>query len=1118
MRTPRLRPLATLLACAASVSAPALAQVADDADADGVPDALDEYPCDPSLASSVYLPGANAWGMLMFEDLWPSAGDFDFNDAVIGHNTKIALAAMPSEDSEILEFGAVRIDMRLSVVALGASADNGLALRLPIDLRSITGAELSIESGLPVELEAINDGGETILVVSPALRELFGVSGFINTDPEGTTAPPVNLLVSVELDGAVALDTSLAPFDLFIFDAERGSEVHRPAYAGTGLMDPSLPGTLDDGSSPTRHFVTRNGIPFALNFPHRVPYAPERVAIDTIYPDIVEFGRSNGASHVDFYEVPVGTPFPLPDLPALPELPSADIACLVDCGPGAQGGPTDTVPPAEDLCLYFPPSEVTIGATDFFWNCGDVACVRERTITGGECSSYSGGPATSNPPSSQQMCAAGTPSELIIDDLSFRWTCGTDECARDRISGCGAEADGPPVDYRPWRNLCADGSTPSVWRRQAYYEWTCYQSGIRYVCRRDREGQCGFGSSGVDTPTPPEAYELCSVGQASEVLADGNRWTWTCGETACERGRVVPTGACGPADRLQGVLSAPSTDLCDDGVASAVTDQGWEFTWSCGNVPCAVDRVEVVCGSASGGDPVVEAPSTDLCEGNLAYLEGDPWVYVSEDGTEFRWNCDVMSCARARQVCGPAAGQATYVAPTAFLCNAGEASPVTASATEYSWSCDQNACTAPRLDRGPCGIAVGYDLYHAPPSNTLCDQGAASAVTITSDRYAWTCGSTQCSTNRLAPAVCGTGTGPGLAMGSSVDVAARCAGGVDRQYYDGCYRENRRDLTPAISRWEADWMCEAELPAVGRGREFVDPESWLSSPLYDPALFNAEHGLEESCEGVECMVSAFCYAFSEPGWEPDFPPINNPPFPLNEDRSGPAPSAMASAYECPPGTTMTDPSFVFVALQDGRSLPMTRYYCEQQYNSCERARVLYSQQGELPGYNTRGWVYEDWSACQASAQNNQWPTTHCQCGGGTQQRICEGSRSRGARCLDANGSLLAASVCEAEFGPALTAESCNPGNCTGGSRTCPSDTQQWEGIPNGEGLRMCNLQTKSWNSYYSDYRCNPDYTTLPCWDPADPGRHGGCYWEFYIHHPETRFNAAWWSCPQQVYP
>jgi hypothetical protein len=72
-------------------------------------------------------------------------------------------------------------------------------------------------------------------------------------------------------------------------------------YAGTTNMDTSLFGTMGDGSTSTRHFVSTKGIPFVLDVPTTTQYAIEAKAIDQLFPDIVGFGVSGGTKWTSYY-------------------------------------------------------------------------------------------------------------------------------------------------------------------------------------------------------------------------------------------------------------------------------------------------------------------------------------------------------------------------------------------------------------------------------------------------------------------------------------------------------------------------------------------------------------------------------------------------------------------------------------------------------------------------------------------------------------------------------------------------------------------------------------------------------------------------------------------------
>jgi hypothetical protein len=150
-------------------------------------------------------------------------------------------------------------------------------------------------------------------------------------------------------------------------------------------------------------------------------------------------------------------------------------------------------------------------------------------------------------------------------------------------------------------------------------------------------------------------------------------------------------GACGTADGAS-FYSAPTTDLCSAGTASAVTGTG-PWSWSC-------------TGSYGG--------STASCSASLEV-----------DGA-----------------CGPANGSSLYSEPTTGLCSAGTASAVTGTGP-WSWSCYgfnggiTASCSASLEVDGACGPANGSSFSSAP-STGLCSAGTASAVTG-SGPWSWSC-------------------------------------------------------------------------------------------------------------------------------------------------------------------------------------------------------------------------------------------------------------------------------------------------------------------------------------------------------------------------------------------
>ena len=212
------------------------------------------------LSPIVYFPGQDVHGMLVFEDLWPQRGDFDFNDATVAYNYIIVL----DPDGRVTS-----LDLTVNVLSLGSSLSNELMLHLPVPSGTALDVSREFENGDVEPLAPAPDEGELVIPMTGDLRSLFAnVTPPITTTDTVPSVPSAALRVRVRFETPQAIDLAQAPFDLFLARVgDRGHQFHRPQYAGTDTMNTSLFGTGDDASTPARHFVNHQGIPFVLNVP-----------------------------------------------------------------------------------------------------------------------------------------------------------------------------------------------------------------------------------------------------------------------------------------------------------------------------------------------------------------------------------------------------------------------------------------------------------------------------------------------------------------------------------------------------------------------------------------------------------------------------------------------------------------------------------------------------------------------------------------------------------------------------------------------------------------------------------------------------------------------------------
>ena len=275
-----------------------------DTDGDGVIDALDDFPNDPDAAEATYTPSDIGWGSLAFEDLWPSKGDYDFNDLVVNYRwTKISNA-----QSQV-----VRLEGKFRIKAIGASFRNGFGFKMDVDpnlISSVTGYNHT-ESYIITDskgLEANHNDGATVIVFDDAFDNIprLGNGLYINTE-RGQPISTGNE-ITVVITFANPVDPNLlgsAPYNPFlIVDGVRGREVHLADMEPTDLADPNFFNTIHDATNSANgiYYRNSNNLPWGINIIHEFRYPEEEKAINTAYNFFNSWAQSGGNNYKDWYK------------------------------------------------------------------------------------------------------------------------------------------------------------------------------------------------------------------------------------------------------------------------------------------------------------------------------------------------------------------------------------------------------------------------------------------------------------------------------------------------------------------------------------------------------------------------------------------------------------------------------------------------------------------------------------------------------------------------------------------------------------------------------------------------------------------------------------------------
>jgi LruC domain-containing protein len=276
-----------------------------DADFDGVPDNIDEYPNDSERASNSYFPGENQWGTVGFEDLWPSVGDYDFNDMILDY-TGILVKNADNEVKDLI--------ITFKVRAVGASFNNGFGFQL----ENVAPENVEIASGFIHESDEMDislnangtEAGQTKAVIIPVEtvnsiinRETSG--SMFNTIPGGGSGTSDELEITVTFVNAVP-DEDMGPEDFnpfLIKNQDRTVEIHLPDMPPTDLADESLFGTAQDDSNPAtgKYYKTKNNLPWAIMFTEQFDYPIEKSEITDVYNYFGEWAQSGNTVYQDWY-------------------------------------------------------------------------------------------------------------------------------------------------------------------------------------------------------------------------------------------------------------------------------------------------------------------------------------------------------------------------------------------------------------------------------------------------------------------------------------------------------------------------------------------------------------------------------------------------------------------------------------------------------------------------------------------------------------------------------------------------------------------------------------------------------------------------------------------------
>jgi LruC domain-containing protein len=272
-----------------------------DTDGDGVPDDSDDYPNDPGKAFDSYYPHTG-YAINGLEDLWPSRGDYDFNDLVLKFRTHYVQNASNK---------FVKADFEVILNAIGAGLHNGLGVQF---VETGTGAEKfkritpAIVTGVSGQADKL-EGPNMVKVYNDVFQVL---TSYYNNVGDGPSKKPDTLRFSITFNAAATHPSALIP-DFYMFRSDdRGLEIHLPDRPATLLANSTYYNTYDDNTQPqnNRWFKTSANLPWGVEVitgTNMWKHPLSKINIGDAYPDFMPWVNSSGTQYNDWYNRPVAS-------------------------------------------------------------------------------------------------------------------------------------------------------------------------------------------------------------------------------------------------------------------------------------------------------------------------------------------------------------------------------------------------------------------------------------------------------------------------------------------------------------------------------------------------------------------------------------------------------------------------------------------------------------------------------------------------------------------------------------------------------------------------------------------------------------------------------------------
>lgn len=261
----------------------------------------------------VYHPSAG-WGTIMFEDQFPSLGDYDFNDFVV--NYKVQFQDIRGYKKDKYTAKIIQIGLRLR--AIGGIFPYSPYLRLKeINAGEVESIEIYDSKNIspsPVgDIVIDQDDNEPLIIdcsiLSKNLQKPAG-SQYYNTErvalPATKDLPEIHFLIYLKDNKKVEDILEDDEFDLYL-KRDNGMEIHLPGIEPVNYKYPSnnsnlLPVFESDGDEEDdNYYYSKEKLIWGLRIPGNAAHAIEKANFLEAYQNFAKWATSGGKNNHNWY-------------------------------------------------------------------------------------------------------------------------------------------------------------------------------------------------------------------------------------------------------------------------------------------------------------------------------------------------------------------------------------------------------------------------------------------------------------------------------------------------------------------------------------------------------------------------------------------------------------------------------------------------------------------------------------------------------------------------------------------------------------------------------------------------------------------------------------------------